>query len=160
MKGNLLKQKMLFFTKDHIHDYIMELTKVKNRTFILPSKMDLHIENLEEGDLILHISNPISDSIYNIEKYIDIPHLVIYDPRGGKSRGFWKQQILGLLKAAGKGSGINSLENLLNEPEYIVKYIYFFLGKSAPTSGTNVDYNDLIRNVSNILARTQPNTVF
>nr|QIQ08596.1 hypothetical protein [Dikerogammarus haemobaphes virus 1] len=146
---------MLYFTKDHVNAFILKSINNKNvmDNFILPKKFESYLSNLKDDDLILHISNPVSDHIYNIDKYSDNPRLIIYDPKGIKTKGYWKQVILALIKTNTREPCIVPLETMLNEPEYMVKYIYYFLGKSPPINNTNIDFYDLILCVTHLFTR-------
>jgi len=94
-------------------------------------------------NIILHISNPISDIMY---KGIDSggENIRIHDIRETKSTGNWKQTISSYVQDFEK---LRDVENMLKSDNYMLKYIEHIKN----TKYDRDDYNILIEDVTNLV---------
>nr|QIQ08511.1 hypothetical protein [Carcinus maenas virus 1] len=96
--------------------------------------------NLGEDDRILHISNPISNLLYNIQKYEGDDRIIIHKSGNGN----WKQYLLTYITDY---AYLHNIENMLHDNEYMLKYVEFMTNSKYKDNRGNVQYTVFIKDI-------------
>lgn len=139
---------MLYLTHDHVHAELTNMLILKGvkTNYVLPNQMEMIMAEDGGNNKILHISNPVSDRLYNIEKYKN-DNLIIYRP-GNNINGNWKQCLSTYIHDF---AYLHTIQCMLNDNEYMLKYVEYMSNNKYKDIKGNVQYTTFIKDTLKLL---------
>nr|QIQ08677.1 hypothetical protein [Panulirus argus virus 1] len=139
---------MLYLTHDHVHSELLRMLSLKDVevSYVLPHQMETVVRGGGGGGeeiKILHISNPISDRLYNIDRYKDDDKVIVHKPENNTD-GNWKQCLLTYIRDF---PYLHTIERMLNDNEYMLKYVEYMSKNKYKDIKGNIQYTAFIKDI-------------